>query len=244
MRLAVFALTSVLAIGNAGAASFVEPQLHIAHGGHAAPQVALTLDACSGKTDHRILDVLVREKIPATIFVTGRWLRRNAETVAILKAHPDLFQLENHGANHVPTISDVPTMFGIKTARTDADITAEVEGGADALMTFADAKPVWYRDATARYGRHALDLIKGMGYRIAGYSLNADYGASLPANAVQKRIAGAKDGDVIIAHINQPSHAAGAGVARGIVDLKNKGYRFVRLNDVETDADKQPPAGI
>lgn len=48
-----------------------------------------------------------------------------------------------------------------------------------------------------------------------------------------KRIAGARDGDVIIAHINQPKRASGAGVAEGILALKAKGYRFVLLRDVE-----------
>ncbi len=31
---------------------FVEPKLYIAKGGNITPQVALTLDACSGQTDH------------------------------------------------------------------------------------------------------------------------------------------------------------------------------------------------
>ncbi|MCY1187571.1 hypothetical protein D9M73_285680 [compost metagenome] len=74
--------------------------------------------------------------------------------------------------------------------------------------------------------------IRAMGYRIAGYSVNGDGGSLLGAAVAEKRIRAAKDGDVIIAHINQPTHSAGAGVARGILDLKAKGYSFVRLNDI------------
>ena len=40
-----------------------------------------------------------------------------------------------------------------------------------------------------------------------------------------------KDGDVIIAHINQPTHSAGAGLVKGLLDLKAKGVTFVRLDD-------------
>ena len=65
-----------------------------------------------------------------------------------------------------------------------------------------------------------------MGYRVAGYSLNADFGASLAADKVAARIADAKDGDVIIAHINQPKRASGAGVAEGVLRLKAKGFAF------------------
>ncbi len=57
---------------------FIEPKLFITKGGDATPQVALTLDACSGQTDQRILNALVENHIPATIFVTGRWLKHNA----------------------------------------------------------------------------------------------------------------------------------------------------------------------
>jgi hypothetical protein len=36
---------------------------------------------------------------------------------------------------------------------------------------------------------------------------------------------------VVIAHINQPRRPAGGGVAKGILDLKAKGYQFVKLDD-------------
>ncbi len=226
---------TILSGGGAHAGSrahFVEPLLFIAKGGVASPQVALTLDACSGQTDQRILNALIENQIPATIFVTGRWLKRNAASVAIMKAHPELFELENHGLNHVPAIDNQSEMFGLKTAGSLPAIRSEVEGGVNAMQIATAGKPVWYRDATARYSDNAIKLIHEMGYRVAGYSLNADMGASLLSGQVETRIAAAKDGDVIIAHINQPTRAAGAGVVKGILALKQKGFHFVRLNDV------------
>lgn len=218
----------------------IEPQLNL--GTSAAQQssdpiqVALTLDACSGDIDHRILDVLVQEKIPATLFVTARWLRRNQAAIEILKAHPELFEIENHGAEHVPAITELKTMYGIPTAGTLAAIEAEVQGGADKIHAIFGHKPLWYRDATARYSTDAVRQIEVLGYKIAGYSLNGDRGASLPAATVAKRIAAAKDGDVIISHINQPKRVSGAGVAEGILALKKKGVNFRLLKDMETHA--------
>lgn len=218
----------------------VEPQLRIASGGPAAPQVALTLDACMGRTDMRILDVLVKNRIPATIFVTGRWVRGNPEALSVLKANPDLFQIENHGAMHVPAITNVPRMYNIKTAGSVDAVRSEIDGGAKAITDARAPKPVWYRDATARYSTDAVKLATSMGYKIGGYSLNGDMGASLLAGAAERRIAAARDGDVIIAHINQPGRAAGAGVAKGILALKAKGMRFVRLGDVQTTMTLNP----
>lgn len=220
----------------------VEPQLHIARGGPASPQVALTLDACMGRTDHRILDMLVENRIPATIFVTGRWVRQNPGAMAVLKANPDLFDIENHGAMHVPAITSEPKMYGIKTAGSLDNVRLEIDGGASAIAGAGAPKPLWYRDATARYSTDAIKLATSMGYRIGGYSLNGDQGASLLAPTVARRIAAARDGDVIISHINQPTRSAGEGVAEGVLALKAKGMNFVRLKDVETEMTLNPVA--
>ncbi len=218
----------------------VEPQLRIARGGAATPQVALTLDACMGKTDHRILDTLVKERIPATIFVTGRWLKQNPEAFAVMKANPDLFAIEDHGAMHIPAITNAPTMYGIKTAGSLDAVRSEIEGGSTAIVGAGAPKPQFYRDATARYSTDAVALATSLGYKIGGYSLNGDQGASLLAPTVARRISAARDGDVIISHINQPTRSAGEGVAKGIVALKAKGMKFVLLRDVETSTTLNP----
>ncbi|MDR6755996.1 peptidoglycan/xylan/chitin deacetylase (PgdA/CDA1 family) [Mycoplana sp. BE70] len=211
----------------------VEPRLHIGkeHGGPA--HVALTFDACMGKVDMRILDVLLRERIPATIFVTARWLQHNLQAAALLRAHPDQFEIENHGAMHVPAVDHPASIYGITAAGSPQAVAREVEGGGDAIMATGAPQPHWFRGATAKYTASSITEISRLGYRIAGYSLNGDDGSLLGASAAERRIAAARDGDVVIAHINQPTHAAGAGVAKGILALKARGVRFVRLSDSE-----------
>jgi peptidoglycan/xylan/chitin deacetylase (PgdA/CDA1 family) len=211
----------------------IEPELRIAPGGPAGPRVALTLDACMGEVDLRILDTLVAEQIPATLFVTGRWLAHNADALRTLTAHPELFQFENHGAMHVPCVTTAAKLYGIAPAGSLEAVQAEVAGGAAAMAAPRLPKPQWFRDATALYSTDALQRIRAMGYRIAGFSLNADFGASLPAEKVQERLLTAKDGDVIIGHINQPKRSSGAGIAAGVVALKQRGFTFVRLGDVK-----------
>jgi peptidoglycan/xylan/chitin deacetylase (PgdA/CDA1 family) len=216
----------------AGGDGLIEPTLRIGEGGPNAPRVALTLDACMGEVDLRILDMLVQHQISATLFVTGRWLTHNAEAVRTLLAHPELFQLENHGAMHVPAVLGTNKVFGIEPAGTLQAVEAEVSGGAAAMQACGIDKANWYRDATALYSPEALAQIRQMGFRIGGFSLNADFGASLPAEKVAERIAAAMDGDVIIGHINQPRRSSGAGLAAGVLALKDRGFSFVRLNDV------------
>ncbi|MBO9123177.1 MULTISPECIES: polysaccharide deacetylase family protein [unclassified Rhizobium] len=216
----------------------VEPHLRVARSeikGHA--RVALTFDACMGKADERILSVLVSERIPATIFVTARWLKHNPQALQVMLANPDLFELENHGQNHIPAVDKPVSIYGIASAGSPEAVRLEVQGGADAMLAAGIPAPRWFRGSTAKYDLSSIAQIRAMGYRIAGYSVNGDGGSLLGAAITEKRISSAKDGDVVISHINQPTHAAGEGVAKAILDLKAKGTEFVRLQDVEDRGD-------
>ncbi|WP_165943536.1 polysaccharide deacetylase family protein [Roseicella aquatilis] len=193
--------------------------------------VALTLDACGGGTDHRILEVLLRLRVAATIFATARWLRGNPETVALLLAHPGQFGVQNHGARHLPPIFGTGRIYGLAVAGTAEVLRQEIAGGAAAIAAAGFPPPRWYRGATALYSPAALGLVEAMGFAVAGFSLNGDEGASLPAPLAARRVASARGGDVVIAHLNQPGHAAGAGVAAGIEALHGVGVEFVRLED-------------
>lgn len=221
----------------------VEPRLHLAKADTSArPRIALTFDACMGAVDERILSTLIKERIPSTVFVTARWLRKNPQTVAIFLANPDLFEIENHGENHVPAIDVAVPVYGIASAGSPEAVSREVGKGAEAVIAAGLPAPRWFRGATAKYDASSIDEIRKMGYRVAGYSLNGDDGSLLGAGSAEKRIGAAKDGDVVISHINQPTHAAGQGVANGILRLKARGVEFVRLADVETFGDNDTTA--
>lgn len=233
MRLSVLAVMMGLAWPAAAAdlPRLVEPSLHLPASAGGETRVALTFDACDGRVDHRILDLLEQKSIPATVFVSGKWLARNAEAFAEMKAHPDLFEIEDHGARHIPAV-DYPTrVYGLKAAGSPAAVLAEVKGGADQITAAGGPAPAWFRGATAKYDSSAMAEIRGLGLQVAGYSLNGDSGASVSAAEATRRFGQARDGDVIIAHINQPTRAAGAGVAAGIAALQAKGVVFVRLED-------------
>ena len=196
--------------------------------------IALTFDCCPGAFDARIATVLVAERIPATIFVTWLWMRRNPEGLALLLAHPDLFAIENHGELHLPPVLGDRTIFGIRAAGDLPAIRREIEGGARAIRTATGTAPRWYRAATGFYTPSVIPEIEAMGFAIAGYSLSADVGASLPAARVAARMANARSGDVIVAHLNQPLRSSGLGVVEGLRALQRQGTKFVRLDQVAT----------
>jgi peptidoglycan/xylan/chitin deacetylase (PgdA/CDA1 family) len=197
-------------------------------------QVALTLDACSGRFDQDLIDFLIRNRIPATLFATKRWLDRNAVAVQLINAHSDLFDVENHGENHIPAVIGAGRkVYGIAGEPDLAHLRREVSAGASAVKQATGVAPHWYRGATAEYDQAAADEIRRMGYKIAGFSVNADAGATLSRRAVAERLRHVKGGDVIIAHMNKPASDTAEGLAVGLLELLRRGLVFVRLDQVE-----------
>ncbi len=166
------------------------PKLHV-QAGNASPRVALTLDACMGQTDERILKTLIDRRIKATIFATARWIRRNPAAVAQLNAHRDLFRIENHGANHYAAVYNPGRVFGVRTVGDVKGLRAEVQDGAAAVTAATGRRPQWFRGATAEYSGKALQDISAMGEKVAGFSVLGDGGAMFSAGFTAKRIAAA-----------------------------------------------------
>ncbi len=200
------------------------------------PTVALTLDACPGGFDARIAGVLADLRIPATVFVSAPWLAHNREGLGFLRDHADLLAIENHGERHIPAVLGSGTIYHIPVAGTLDRVRREVEGGARAIRAATGIACRWFRGATGLYSPEAVDAIEQLGYRIAGYSLAADLGASLPASRVAARTEAARRGDIIVAHLNQPKRPSGEGLAAGIARLAASGVRFVRIDDLPVTA--------
>jgi len=167
-----------------------------------------------------------------TIFATRRWLERNAEGTAILLEHPELFDIEDHGANHVPAVIGAGRrVYGIAGNPDVEHLREEASEGAQAVERATGARPRWYRGATALYDPQAIGDIEAMGYRIAGFSLNADAGATLRRAEIVARIRAARSRDILIAHMNRPRSDTAEGLAEGLSELQARAFRFVLLRD-------------
>ncbi|GAB1232660.1 polysaccharide deacetylase family protein [Ferrigenium sp. UT4] len=206
----------------------------LAAGPQGSKQIALTLDACSGKFDDDLVEYLIRKRIPATIFATKKWLDRNPKGLAIVKTHLDLFDVEDHGERHIPAvIGKGRTVYGIPGEPDVIHLRREVVEGARAVQEATGVAPHWYRGATGEYDDESIKEIDRLGYKIAGFSVNADDGATSKRLAIEKRLARVKPGDVILAHMNKPSSDSAEGLAVGLDYLLKQGFLFVRLDQVD-----------
>ncbi len=231
------------------AATGVELHDRLANGATANPalRVALTLDACGGRFDQDLLVLLVRNRIPATIFATKLWIDENPAGVAFIRQHLDLFDVEDHGERHIPAVVGAGRkVYGIPGEPDLVHLRREVAEGARSIERAFGVAPHWYRGATAVYDQEAANEIRRMGYGIAGFSVNADAGATLSRRQVAERIRQVQGGDVILAHMNKPAGDTAEGLSDSLLELLQRGFVFVRLDQVllepMSDVPRPPPA--
>lgn len=192
--------------------------------------VALTFDACGGGYDASIIALLRELRVPATLFLAGPWLAAHPAEAADLAADP-LFEIANHGARHRPASVTGHTAYGIRGTRSVAEFVDEVESNARRLTALTGVRPRFYRAATLFCDEVAVRIAADLGQTVAGCSVAADAGATLPTPAVAHNLLAARNGDILLLHMNKPKAGSGAGLRAALPELLRRGVRFVRLSD-------------
>ncbi|MGB9080064.1 MAG: polysaccharide deacetylase family protein [Desulfuromonadaceae bacterium] len=196
--------------------------------------IALTLDACGsakGKgVDIRLMEFLIREQIPATLFINGRWIDANPGLFRELAANP-LFEIANHGIQHKPASITGKSVYGIAGTRNVGDVVDEIELNARKIEAISGVRPKLFRSGTAYYDEIAVQIAQGLGHEVAGYSLLGDAGATFSAAQVKAALLKAVPGDIALLHMNHPEAGTGAGIMAAVPELKKRGFRFVRMSE-------------
>jgi peptidoglycan/xylan/chitin deacetylase (PgdA/CDA1 family) len=200
--------------------------------------LALTMDACGSangmKFDRALIEFLEKEQIPATLFINGRWIEPNRQEFDRLAANP-LFEIANHGLTHRPASVNGRSVYGIQGTKSIAEVVDEIELNAEKIEALTGKRPKHYRSGTAYYDEVAVRIAGDLGQYVAGFSLLGDAGATFSRQQVKNALLSAKPGDIIILHFNHPESGTAGGVMDAIPELKKRGYRFVRLSDVELE---------
>ena len=198
------------------------------------PVIALTLDACGspkGKgVDRRLIDFLVREQVPATLFINARWIDANPELFLELSKNP-LFEIANHGMWHKPASINGMAAYGISGTRDISELVEEIELNARKIGDITGKRPRYYRSGTAYYDEYAVQIAHRLGHDVVGFTVLGDAGATYSANQVAKALLTSRPGDIILAHMNHPEAGTGPGIMTAVPILKKRGFKFVRLSD-------------
>jgi peptidoglycan/xylan/chitin deacetylase (PgdA/CDA1 family) len=197
--------------------------------------IAFTFDACGGPHgdgyDKELIDLLKKEKIPATIFFTGRWIDANFATFLNL-SKDTLFEIENHGLNHKPCSIDGESEYGIHGTADVADAFDEIEANARKIEALTNHKPRFYRSATAFIDEACARMAGQLGITAISFQvLSGDAVPFTPATVIEENvISNIKPGAIVIMHMNHPEWYTYEALLKFIPELRQMGYKFVRLN--------------
>lgn len=200
--------------------------------------LALTFDATgieSGKGyDEELINYLIENKIPATLFLSGLWIDKNPEIVKEL-AKVSFFEIANLGLNHRPCSLNGKEIYGIKGTNNVEEIIEEIENNALKIKEFTGIKPKFYRPGTAYSDEYCIEIANKLGYEVIGFNVLGDGGATYSKERVKNALLSAEPGSIVILHMNIPQSETFEGVKEAMPTLLEQGFEFVKLSDYPLD---------
>ena len=200
--------------------------------------VALTFDACGGEKgtgfDKELIDFLQKEKIPATLFITGRWIDSHFHEFMNL-THDTLFEIENHGLNHQPCSVCGKSVYGIRGTENAAAVFDEIEGNERKIEALTGRRPIFFRSATAFIDEACVRLARELGITAISYQvLSGDAAQGISKRTIKNNVLqNIRPGAIVIMHMNHPTWNTCEALRDIVPELRKKGYHFVHLNEYE-----------
>ncbi len=193
----------------------------------------LTINAYANNIPE-ISETLAANNIKATFFVSGYFMRRNAEIVKLWASNP-LFSIQNMGNRCRPLSTQGKSAYEVEGTANIQDALDEVKKGADAIAAVTGKRPNLYRSATGYTDEVAVAAVNTMGTKVIGYEKVTDGGGVIAAEDIKNNIINAGNGNILVISIN-PSHP---NILKGLQDAiseikaKNLPVKFEKLSDYE-----------
>lgn len=192
-------------------------------GDTAKKQVTLTFDMGYEKEGltPKILEILKKQNVQASFFVTTHWIEKNPELARKLIADGHL--LGNHTIRHksLPTLSD-------------DRVKEEILGWEEIArqVTGYIIKHKYMRPPMGEYSERTLKVTRDLGYRTAFWSVAIrDW---IPMGGSEKAVQGITsqlhNGAVVLMHGN--SEDIVGGLDRIISQIRTKGFKIVPINEI------------
>jgi peptidoglycan/xylan/chitin deacetylase (PgdA/CDA1 family) len=218
---------------SATASAQDEGRLIIEHGPRNTRQVALTFDACpTGRPeeyDERVIEVLVQEQVPATLFLSGRWVERNEGTAKSLAARPQ-FEIANHAFWH-------PHML----EKDDERILRELKGTQAIIRKATGRRPTYFRPPFGEVDERLAKLAAQAGLVTVQYDIaSGDPDPGLSAKRIAREVVEeAKGGSIVVFHMNRNGIRTAEALPEVIKGLRDRGFELVTVGEMLKKKDKE-----
>jgi peptidoglycan/xylan/chitin deacetylase (PgdA/CDA1 family) len=184
------------------------PAQVVTSGPASCPGVALTFDLCPVRNgsgyDQALIDYLIEHKIPATFFMSGRWIGKHDEQVRQLLQVP-FFEVGTHGEVH----AHLPM-------QSDEEQKQEILGPVRLLKTRYRHHATLFRPPYGEYNDDTVDVVKALGLQFILWNvISGDPDPALSAEQIEDRLRRVtRNGSIIVMHANGKGKQTKAVVSR------------------------------
>ncbi|MFJ9183283.1 polysaccharide deacetylase family protein [Streptomyces anulatus] len=217
-----------------------------AAGRSAEKVVALTFDAdmtadqgtraASGERfdNPELVALLRRLKVPSTVFMTGRWAEEYPAQAKAIGTDP-MFEIANHSYSHYAFSAPC---YGLPVVGRAA-MTREVERAFSAFRK-AGARNVvpYFRFPGGCYDDTALRALAPANVTAVQWDVVSGDAFATDADAVAEQVLdGVRPGSLVVMHCTRSAAPATEAAVRRIVpELRERGYRFVKVSELMEDS--------
>jgi peptidoglycan/xylan/chitin deacetylase (PgdA/CDA1 family) len=200
--------------------------------------VAVTFDACATRQgsygfDREVFDIINRERLPITVFVSGRWVDTHPDEMLDMAEDP-LVEFGDHSYDH-PHMNRIP-----------ADRIASEIDRTEATLARYGKHSVAFRPPFGDWDRRVVEIAKER--HLPTVTWDVVSGDPSTKTTTETMIHGvvnhARPGSIIIFHINGRGWKTHEALPTILAGLRERGFRFVPLSDLVVDKKAVAPPSL
>ncbi|MER6163559.1 polysaccharide deacetylase family protein [Streptomyces violaceorubidus] len=178
----------------------------------------------------RLIETLRRLKVPATVFMTGRWAEEYPDEARSIGRDPR-FEIANHSYSHYAYTDDC---YGLPTV-SEGRMRADLERAYSAFEKAGVPNPMpYFRFPGGCYDEAALKELSATGVTAVQWDVVSGDAFATDADAVTRQVLdGVRPGSVVVMHCTRSAAPVTEEAVRAVVpELRRRGYRFVRVSEL------------
>ncbi len=192
---------------------------YVTNGPRSRKVVALTFDDGPGPTTSAVLDVLRRERVPATFFLIGQQVSSGAALVKRMLAEGHM--VAGHSWNHANLSAGGVLASG------------QIGSTANAIQRASGFRPCLWRAPYGAVSPALIGVARGLGATPVQWDVDTNDGQLPGSGTIAARALGARSGSIVLMHdAGGPRAQTLAALPQIIGGLRSRGYGFVTVTEL------------
>lgn len=176
-----------------------------------------------------VVEILKKEHVPATLFLTGMWAEIYKKEARSLATNP-LFEIANHSYSHPGFSSPCWGLAKVSVGQKRLEIIkAQL-----AITKATGATPTLFRFPGGCRTQPDVDLVSNNNLKVIGWDISSTDAFNKNSTSIYKTVMSKiKNGSIVVFHLHGGANAPTTAPAlkRIITSLKKQNYEFTKVGD-------------